>query len=118
MFVTFIPKKPASQELDASVEASGPHDFVVRKLALSSAAPPASIASQPYVRDDRETPHVLGRDDESCRCDLGQKGTEIFLQLGLDDPNQLELLQQIRLPVTAKRERLQANMSDVQAPVV
>jgi hypothetical protein len=49
---------------------------------------------------------------------LGQKGTEIFLQLGLDDPNQLELLQQIRLPVTAKRERLQANMSDVQAPVV
>src|SRR6202043_2184485 len=43
-------------KLDAGVEASGPHDFTVRKPALSSAAPPASIASQPYVRDDRETP--------------------------------------------------------------
>jgi hypothetical protein len=29
-FVTVIPKKLASQELDASVEASGPHDFAVR----------------------------------------------------------------------------------------
>ena len=33
------------RELDASVGASGPHDFAVRKIALSSAAPPASIAS-------------------------------------------------------------------------
>jgi hypothetical protein len=44
--------------LDASVGASGPHDFSVRKIALSSVAPPASIASLPYVRDDRETPLV------------------------------------------------------------
>jgi hypothetical protein len=29
---------------------------------LSSAAPIASIASQPYVRDDRETPLCVGRD--------------------------------------------------------
>jgi hypothetical protein len=29
---TVAPKKLASQELDASVEASGPHDFSVRKL--------------------------------------------------------------------------------------
>src|SRR6202047_4006154 len=49
-----------SAKLDASVGASGPHDFAVRKIALSSAAPPASIASQPYVRDDRETPLVCG----------------------------------------------------------
>ena len=34
-------------KLDASVGASGPHDFAVRKSALSSAAPPASIASRP-----------------------------------------------------------------------
>jgi hypothetical protein len=44
------------RQLDASVGASGPHDFAVRKPAPSSEAPPASIASQPYVRDDRETP--------------------------------------------------------------
>jgi hypothetical protein len=54
------PRSFASQELDASVGASGPHDFAVRKIALSSVAPPASIASQPYVRDDRETPLVCG----------------------------------------------------------
>jgi hypothetical protein len=58
-------------QLDASVGASGPHDFAVRKLALSSAAPPASIASQPYVRDDRETPLCVGRDGERYRGDLG-----------------------------------------------
>jgi hypothetical protein len=29
---------------------------------LSSAAPLASIASLPYVRDDRETPLCVGRD--------------------------------------------------------
>jgi hypothetical protein len=54
------PRSFASRELDASVGASGPHDFAVRKIALSSVAPPASIASQPYVRDDRETPLVCG----------------------------------------------------------
>src|ERR1700729_2445353 len=39
-----------AQELDASVEASGPHDFAVREISASSAqdvcaAPPASTAS-------------------------------------------------------------------------
>jgi hypothetical protein len=76
--------------LDASVGASGPHDFAVRKSALSSAAPPASIASQPYVRDDRETPLCVGRDGEGYAGDLGQKGTGIFLRMGLDGPNQIE----------------------------
>src|SRR5438309_7422506 len=46
-FVTVAPKKLASQELDASVEASGPHDFAVRKIALSSLALPAATASRP-----------------------------------------------------------------------
>jgi hypothetical protein len=35
-----------SATLDASVGASGPHDFAVRKPALSSEAPPASTASR------------------------------------------------------------------------
>jgi hypothetical protein len=34
-------------QLDAGVEASGPHDFAVRKKTLSSEAPPASTASHP-----------------------------------------------------------------------
>jgi hypothetical protein len=50
--------KPASQELDASVGASGPHDFAVRRKARSSVALPASTASHPNVRDDRDTPLV------------------------------------------------------------
>ena len=29
LFVTVIPEKLASQELDASVEASGPHDYIL-----------------------------------------------------------------------------------------
>ncbi|TMJ46914.1 MAG: hypothetical protein E6G85_29675 [Alphaproteobacteria bacterium] len=35
-----------TRKLDASVGASGPHSFAVRKAALSSAAPLASIASR------------------------------------------------------------------------
>ena len=38
----------------------------------------------PNVRDDRETPLLVGRDNGSCRCDLGGTKTEIFLQTGLD----------------------------------
>jgi hypothetical protein len=54
------------RKLDASVGASGPHDFIVRKAALSSAAPPASIASRTNVRDDRETP--LQKGGTACIC--------------------------------------------------
>jgi hypothetical protein len=45
---------------------------------------------EPNVRDDRETPLCAGRDGERYAGDLGQKETEIFLQRGLDDPNQIE----------------------------
>src|SRR5215212_10296931 len=44
------------RKLDASVEASGPHDFAVRLHHRSSAVLSASIASRAYVRDDRDTP--------------------------------------------------------------
>jgi hypothetical protein len=41
------PVKVAFHRLDASVGASGPHDFAVRRSAPSSEAPPASTASRP-----------------------------------------------------------------------
>src|SRR6266851_1574546 len=66
-----LPPSPAKvlfRELDASVGASGPHDFSVRKLALSSAAPPASTASRPHVRDDRETPLRVGGIESQYSC--------------------------------------------------
>jgi hypothetical protein len=55
-------RRPRSflRRLDASVGASGPHDFAVRKIAPSSEAPPASTASRPTSvtiakRPSRET---------------------------------------------------------------
>src|ERR1700679_2414892 len=47
-----------SATLDASVGASGPHDFAVRELSASVNALLASTASRSNVRDDRETPLV------------------------------------------------------------
>ncbi len=44
---TVIPEKLASQELDTSVGASGPHDFAVRRTRHSSLARSASTASPP-----------------------------------------------------------------------
>ncbi len=49
-----------STRLDASIGASGPHDFAVRRSALSSAAPPSSTASHRAFRDDREPPLLSG----------------------------------------------------------
>src|SRR5260221_7542288 len=43
---TVAPEKLASQELDTSVGASGPHDFAVHMQTLSSLAPPVSTASR------------------------------------------------------------------------
>src|SRR5258708_16183563 len=61
---TVAPEKLASQELDTSVGVSGPHDFAVRKPALSSLAPPASTASRPASVTIANRPSV-GRDCKS-----------------------------------------------------
>jgi hypothetical protein len=42
--------------LNASLEASGPHDFAVRFRTARQAVPIASTASRPAFRDDREPP--------------------------------------------------------------
>jgi hypothetical protein len=51
----------SSRQLDAGVEASGPHDFAVREsrtARLSARSRPPHPA--PNVRDDRDTPLFLG----------------------------------------------------------
>src|SRR2546430_2443736 len=54
-FATVAPKKLASQELDASTAASGPHDFAVRFQRVRL-APFASIAShRTFVTIDRKS---------------------------------------------------------------
>ena len=67
---------PASRRQDHTTSPSASALFV------KSAS--ASIASLPYVRDDRETPLCVGGDGEGCRSDLGQKEMKIFLRTGLD----------------------------------
>jgi hypothetical protein len=57
--VTVIPEKLASQELDAGVEASGPHDFTVRFSAVRQKRRRVHRI-QPRVRDDRDTPLEWG----------------------------------------------------------
>jgi hypothetical protein len=61
LFATVARKKLAPCELDASIGASEPHDFAVRKLRRSSAPKGATTLPRPphpapNVRDDRDTP--------------------------------------------------------------
>ena len=81
-----LPPSPAEvdfRELDASVGASGPHDFAVRIRRRSSIAPPASTASRPASVTIASRPSV-GRDGGRYRFDLGQAESGIFLRKGLD----------------------------------
>ena len=96
----FCPRRSAdkSANLNASVGASGPHDFAVR----ISAARPASLSRPPHpapnVRDDREAPLLWVRD--------GGKNTH-FLIFGkrnirarrADSPDQVESVHEIRILV-------------------
>jgi hypothetical protein len=70
------------RQLDAGIEASGPHDFAVREKRTSSSA-----RSRPRIpprgRDDRDRPS-LGRDGAGYESDLGEARRKIFLQMGLD----------------------------------
>ena len=61
---TVAPGKPASQELDASIGASGPHDFAVRLTHHSSKAHSASTASCPASVTISSRPSV-GQDGAS-----------------------------------------------------
>src|SRR5216684_912501 len=90
------------RELDASVGASGPHDFAVRsnisrrravdrsriqrtRPAIPSRAKRCRVHRIPSrVRDDHDTPLCVGRDAKSSRGDLGGAKTGIFLHSGLD----------------------------------
>ena len=57
----FVTVALLAAKLDASVEASGPHDFAVRVQHRSSAVLNSVHRIPPRVRDDRERP-LVGRD--------------------------------------------------------
>ena len=71
------------RKLDASVEASGPHDFAVRKHAPSSEAPPASTASRPASVTIAIRPSV-GRDGGINKAVSSKRRSEKFFGRGLD----------------------------------
>src|SRR6266404_2114620 len=48
------------------------------------------------VRDDRDTPLLSRRDSAEIATDLGRRGSDLYLWSRLDDPNQIESVQQIR----------------------
>jgi hypothetical protein len=80
----FLPPSSAekSRQLDASVGASGPHGFAVRKSAPSSLALPASTAScSAFVTCARPS---VGQDGESYSLICISEKQKYFLQTGLD----------------------------------
>src|SRR5439155_10793183 len=91
---------------------SGPHGFAVRNSVVHPACrePLTSLTSPcnqlarrrprvhhipPRVRDDRDTPLLSRRDSAEIATDLGEEGRSIYLRGQLDDPNQIESVQQI-----------------------
>src|SRR6266404_2111723 len=87
-------RRNCSRQLDASVGASGPHDFAVRKPARTSARRLRPPHPALYVRDDRETP--LRGDGTEMDIDLIWVWREgkYFWKRGLDRANQIELVQE------------------------
>jgi hypothetical protein len=95
LFVT-VTSQTLLRSLTPTIEASGPHDFAVRVSAVRLRRIRVHRIPSPTSVTMAKRPSC-GPGRERYGCDLGQKGMEKFLQRGLDDPNHLDPLQQIRL---------------------
>ena len=90
LVVTVTPEKLASQELDASVAAPGPHDFAVRLRSFVH-APKARLNKSvhriphPTCRDDHDTPLLWARDERGYNSDLQNCEAKYFSFRGLTD---------------------------------
>ena len=65
-------RRSCLRQLDASVGASGPHDFAVRLKRIRQSAIRVHRIP-PSVRDDREPPLLSRRDGRGCIADLGRR---------------------------------------------
>ena len=79
---TVIPEKLASQELDASIGASEPHDFSVRFRTVRYRRFHVHRIL-PRVRDDLEPP-LCGTGRRKYGFDLGWRRRDLFFRTGLD----------------------------------
>jgi hypothetical protein len=102
LFATVAPEKLASQELDASVGASGPHDFAVRFAPLVCSAK-ASTASRTQRTVTIAIRPSCGTGCAKDACDLGEARREIFFAKGLDYPNQIESAGEIKFLAQSTR---------------
>jgi hypothetical protein len=84
LFATIAPKKLTSQELDASVGASGPHGFAVRKQCHSSFDIARVHRIPSRVRDDREPPLWWDETARFMQVIWVRSEGRIFLAKGLD----------------------------------
>ena len=84
------------RRLDASVGASGPHDFGVRSNIARLIDIAAAIASRPTFVTTR-TPLLSRRDVGLNNSDLGRTRSEIFFRTRLDDPNHVESVHEIAI---------------------
>jgi hypothetical protein len=83
-----LPREHVSAKLDASVEASGPHDFAVGKSARSSAALIASTASRPAFVTITIRPFEWNETARVVKVFLPSREAKNFSKGGLDSPNQ------------------------------
>ena len=83
------------RQLDASVGASGPHDFAVRLGVTRQRHRRVHRIPHPTFVTIAKRPSYRGGTAETSGGDLADGTSKIFFEEGLDDPNQLESLQQI-----------------------
>ena len=91
-------------QVDASVEASGSHDFAVRQRHRSSFGAFASIASRPTFVTMANAP-LSSEMARGLNDDLPDELSEIFLQRGLDRANHVEGVRKNRVLAQAARGR-------------
>jgi hypothetical protein len=119
---------PASRRQDHTIWPSAAASFVCRAPFRSQVITPAlrTACAQPTlprpphpapnVRDDRDTPLMRERDGVGYRGDLGDAGRDLFLRGGLDDPNQVDLVQEIRFLAQRSSRPNQASAHDDPLP--
>src|SRR5437868_3170475 len=90
-------------QLDASVGASEPHDFTVRISRFRQACFSVHRIPCPTSVTIAKRPSRVGRDGASSKVDLGCWRSQIFFATGLDYPNHVDPVQQIRLCAHACR---------------